>query len=183
MNRTLQELSSLLIQIPGEKRPRLFLIGEDSFLAVNRWGMISCYSIDKTFSYNGNNLDRGEILEFFSRLEFMVNQFIAIYIKPTIIEDFYLLLDYIDFFTKIKLLNKWKLINNKEKNAIIELVQVRNGFAHSFMENGIFYKGINIHKNFKEFKKDLSEVWIYLSEEYKKYQPNIDELINSLKNN
>jgi hypothetical protein len=133
--------------------------------------------------------ERGDIINFFSKLEFLVNELIQARILGLFSEkayDFDLLLEHIDFSGRIALMKKWGIINNKEKNKITEIASVRNQLAHRWNEREVLYgkdsdgNGITIIKNIKKFREDAEQVWMNLINKYKEEEKQIGLVIAKL---
>ena len=88
-----------------------------------------------------------------------------------------------DFFSRLKLLRKWGILDNKTVETLNQAKQVRNGFAHVWGIDEVLYKEKPIEQNFETFKKDTEEIWGKLVEVYsveqKKY--NIDEIFGRIR--
>ncbi|OGD66645.1 hypothetical protein A3F08_03080 [Candidatus Berkelbacteria bacterium RIFCSPHIGHO2_12_FULL_36_9] len=125
--------------------------------------------------------DRGEILDIFCRLEYIINEIIILNLNVNSREKFLIILDCVDLFSKIKILNNWKILNNRNKEILLCLEEVRNGFAHSWSDREVKYKGIKFAVNLEKFKKDFLYVWHQIIEIYRKHQPNPIELLKSYK--
>ena len=98
------------------------------------------------------------------------------------------ILEYVDFFFRIKLLHNWNIFDKSaDKEAINifnELKQVRNGLAHKWKESDVNYKDIKLTENMDQFKQDLEKVWKRLITLYMQEQDGkIDDLINRPKRN
>jgi hypothetical protein len=139
--------------------------------------------------------DRGKILEVFSRIEFLINELIKFDIlgipdrntdwkKRNVFEDEILMK--IDLKDKIKILKSRGYFDNTLSSKLFDLKEVRNKYAHSWIESRIMYhnKPIESYTNssFHEFMTDMIEVWEKLFEIYKKEQNkiNIEDLIQFL---
>jgi hypothetical protein len=132
---------------------------------------------------------RGEILDIFAKLEFLTNQLMQAKLLGLFSSNMSLLddvLEYVDFFSTIKLLQNWNILDTKTDGEIInifnQLKQVRNGLAHKWKETEVNYRGIKITENMDQFRQDLEIVWkrliaLYMQEQDKK----IDDLIDRLK--
>lgn len=79
-------------------------------------------------------------------------------------------LEYVDLFSRIKLLQKWNILDKRADANIInlfnELKQVRNGSAHRWKESEVNYKNQKLTLNIQQFKEDLEEVWKTLIQKY-----------------
>jgi hypothetical protein len=175
-------LANALLNNP--KKPenlRLLLITEKGFIRAyyDRISVVSTgeeYGIIRTLKYN-----RGDILDIFSKLEFFINEFIQLNMLGSRSEKALMLdhiLEHVDFFSRIKLLNKWNIIDKKMMSLFMETKQVRNGLAHKWHINEVKYKDKKFKKNFQTFKNDIEEIWKELIEIYKSEQDKID--VNSI---
>lgn len=123
------------------------------------------------------NLDRGEILSVFSKMEVLLYELIHLIVidydtkKRVMFDD---ILDNINLHRKIELLRKWELISNNECDNFQKLKSVRNGFAHAWNKKEVYYKDKPIEENFDDFKKDLENMWFIILDIYKKEQTKID---------
>jgi hypothetical protein len=86
-------------------------------------------------------------------------------------------LDSIELFSKIRFLADWLLISKKERELLICLKQVRNGFAHNWDIKAVEYKGKPVLDNFTKFKKDAAATFSALIKLYNGKEVDIDELI------
>jgi hypothetical protein len=93
-------------------------------------------------------------------------------------------LEYVDFFSRIKLQNWNMLDKNADKeiiNLLNELKQVRNGLAHRWKETEVNYKGKELTENMSQLRLDLEKVWKKLITLYMQEQDiKIDEIIDRL---
>jgi len=131
--------------------------------------------------------ERGSILEIFSEIEFIINELIKFDIMGIpnrntdwtarkIFED--AILTNIDLKNKIKILQSRGLFDNKLSSKLFELKEVRNRYAHFWIESRITYKGKPVeaatNSSFEEFKNDIIDVWKNLFEIYKVKQDAIN---------
>ncbi len=172
---------------------RLFLISDKSYIRIYNKKMSACYYESTEYFHLGKHLrcDRGAILDIFSKLEFIINEFIRLKFLDVNSDDGYMLddlLENVDLFTRVKLLNKWKIIDNRLKELIIQTKQVRNGFAHAWDKAEVYYKGKQIQTNLSQFRNDMHKILDKLIDIYMKEQEKIDveaiiENIKKLKDN
>jgi hypothetical protein len=156
---------------------RLFLITEKEYIRIYCGSMSSSHHAEEFGFIRNLRFERGPILDLFSKLEFFVNEIIQLKILgPN--SDKGLMLDKIltnvDFFSRVKLLNEFGIVDRTLQGLLMETKQVRNGFAHVWDENGVFYKNVPIKKNFVQFKKDMEKAWKSLLEIYMIEQKRID---------
>jgi hypothetical protein len=130
-------------------------------------------------------VDRGKILDIFSKLEFFVNEFIQAKLlglfspKADYLGD---ILEYVDFFSRMKILEQWDIIDKEIRGIIQEMKQVRNGLAHKWKQSEVNYKGKVLGDNFDSFKRDLEKVFKKLIDMHiNQENDDIDSLIEYLK--
>ena len=162
---------------------RLFLITDENYIRIFRRKISITYSLDTDVFHLGFlRCDRGLILDVFSKIEFLVNEIMIlkvlgfklegeVYDKSLMLDD---ILDNIDLFSMVRILNKWNIVDNNLLNLLIQTKQVRNGFAHAWDTDEVFYRGKKIKDNFPKFKEDVSRVCSQLLEIYKSLQDKID---------
>jgi len=168
---------------------KIFIVGKKQWLRV--YGSNISHGMHREDFGNivPNNFNRGEILDSFTKLEFMINEIIqAVIIK----NDFSGRSQWLDSLnTKIDLAQKihilkdeWQLISDDTFQKMMRLKNVRNVLAHSWdFDNAIYEKDKTLETNFPKFKQDLKEVWKKLIVVYETLQPQnelMDELISSL---
>lgn len=171
---------------------RLFVITDENYIRMYR-KKISITNIRNTDIFEAKYLkcDRGSILDIFSKIEFLVNEIIIlkvlgfklegeVYDKSLMLDD---VLDNIDLSSRVKILNKWQLINNNLKELLMQTRKIRNGFAHVWDIDDIDYHKKKIKENFPKFKEDISNICSKLLDIYKSLQDKIDfeTLINRIK--
>jgi hypothetical protein len=91
--------------------------------------------------------ERGDILDIFSKLEFLVNELIQAKLLSLFSPDASFLedvLENVDLFSRIRLPQQWGIIGNKLWAIMMNLKQVRNGLAHKWKEAEVNYKGKKI---------------------------------------
>lgn len=133
-------------------------------------------------------ISRGDILDTFSKIEFIIDEIIFKYLCK---DDFELAtkiepLTKTNLNTKLNLLYKdWAIIDKETHNLLIKIKKVRNVLAHRWIiHNAVYGEDKTISTNFKEFKKDLVLVWKNLVKTYQKlYDQNklLEETITNLK--
>ena len=166
----------------------LFLITEETYIRFHNGqppDMGKNYVDTVVLNPKKLELDRGQILSVFSKMEFLLNELIHLLVidydakKRAMFND---VLENINFHRRIELLRKWGLINNSECGRMQGLKNVRNGFAHAWSRKAIFYKGQPIEKIFDDFKKDLKDTWLSLVAVYQNEQRkiNLDEIREKL---
>lgn len=175
-------LYALLKNLPNGKRPRVLYISDNQILR--------CYKDDlEKHTYMKDHgivknigLGRGELLAIFSKMEFILNEIISKMLHTTKDNASFLddLLDCVDMFNKMKLLKQIGVVDNKTFGKLMNIKEVRNGFAHTWAERDVKYRGVNISNNYYRFQEDLLFVWKELIEKNLEIQPKISELIDDL---
>jgi hypothetical protein len=159
---------------------RLFLISETKMLRIYRGSHNIGWSRNNFGLFLPNKFDRGEVLDCFAKLEFLINEMIQLHVlgyasgKSYCMDD---LLENIDLFSRIRLLNGWdKIITNKLMDLIMKLKEVRNGLAHKWDERDVTYKKIplSVLTNFKIFRADFENAWTQLIAAYRTQLLKID---------
>jgi hypothetical protein len=151
---------------------RLLLITPNQWLRVYGGRIEKYQSAEELYFVRGLTRDRGDMLDFFAKLEFLVNELIQARFLGLFSEKAYEfddLLEKIDFEQKIRLLKKWGIINNNLLGKIQHIFTVRNQLAHRWDEKEVFYgkKDASGNKlplteaeNFNKFKADGESVWV-----------------------
>ena len=122
---------------------------------------------------------RGGILDYFSKVEFLVREIIqarilGLFLFSAKAEEFDQILQKVGFYGCIRLLNDWGMIENNLKGKIDKVNGVRNQLAHSWSERDVYYKKnaenkrIRLLDNIEEFRGDAKEVWLELIRIYMK---------------
>jgi len=168
---------------------RLFLITRNQWLRVYKGNINAQREFLELAFIRKLKADRGQILNFFAKLEFLVNELIQAKLLGLLSEkayDFDELLQKINFMVKVDLLKRWHVIDGNLNKHINKIQRLRNQFAHSWSEHDIFYSGrdgklLPITRNIEVFKKDAEEVWVRLIDIYTKEEnKNIGILIFKL---
>jgi hypothetical protein len=190
-----KELDKFIVDLTKKRPPIpedffLFLITEETYIRMHKGNLNIGKNYVDTVVLNPKKLalDRGQILEVFSKMEFLLNELTHLLvidyseIKREMFND---VLENVNLHRRIELLRKWRLIPNGECNQLQELKSVRNDFAHAWDNKEIFYKGQCIENNFEEFKTDLKDSWLILVDVYKEQQQkvNLGEIRKLLKIN
>jgi len=183
MDTKVDKLHKILTKLPTSKKPRLLIITDEQILwcygnHLEKHTFIKPHGI---ITHLG--LERGRILEIFSKIEFIINELIFAFIKPEREKGKNLdeILNCLDLFTKIKLLKQWSIIDNKLFGKLMAVKEVRNGMAHIWSNWDIKYRSRSIEQNFFQFRDDLLYVWKELVVRNQENQPNIDDLIKQFK--
>jgi|SRR3989338_3712556 len=156
---------------------RLFIISEKEYLRITNRGINSSWHTDDFGIGETFRCEREHILDLFAKLEFFVNEIIRLKLlgwenpNHQMLEE---ILEYTDFFSRIKLLNNWGIIDKKLLGLLVETKQTRNGLAHKWSVDEVNYKGVQLIKNFEKFKEDMKLIWKGLLECYKGEQEKID---------
>lgn len=158
---------------------RLFLITPSQWLRVYKNKIEKFENLKELHFVRGLKPKRGELLNYFAKLEFLVNELFQARFLGLLSEKAYEfddLLEFVDFSYKIRLLKKWKILSNNQVERISELFKVRNQLAHRWNEYEVSYgkdKGgnrLSITQNVEEFKADAEKIWVELIEIYMKEQ-------------
>ena len=130
-------------------------ISEDGALQVSESG--SDHSDIKYLS-----LERGDILELFSKLEFIVNECLRThFLGLGFQKGFEQLIENVDLGHRIKTLFKEGIITNSLSKKIPNAVYVRNQIAHKWKFKDIMYleKDLEDDEQFSTFKKDMEYIF------------------------
>jgi hypothetical protein len=140
----------------------------------------------------GLQLARGNILDFFSKLEILVKEIVQANIlglfSPKVREFDQVLLK-LNFADYVELLYKWRVIKSSLKEKIDDLRKIRNHYAHSWSESDTIplYKKdekgnpVSLRDNIERFRKDTREVMLALIEIYMKEEvKHLGILLNKL---
>ncbi len=179
----INKLFELLNQIPQNQRPNLLIYLDNEFIISYKGILKSAYSRYKNEDVRNYDFnERGDVLEFFTNIEYLINKIIIAYLKIdyTNNEKADALLNTSDLFYKVKLLNEWGLFSSKDTELFFCLKSIRNGFAHTWVIESIKYKGKSYKQNISKFNEDAAIIWKLLLNIYKKYQIDIDEIIEKL---
>ena len=177
----LYRLYGLLTKVSKEERPRILYITDNQLLRSYD-GSLSFHEFIKPHGIITHlSPDRESILDIFSKIEFIVNEILLNAIEPKNKKRQDEMLDFLDLFTKIKLLSNWSLVDKRIKEKLFCLKEVRNGFAHNWSERDVEYKSQGIENNFEDFRRDLLEIWLILIGLSQSMISSVDELIRDVK--
>ena len=178
----LKSLYRLLAKVSPDNRPNLAILSENEFLFSYKDRLSFSEFIPGYGPVTGLSAVRGDVMDFFARLEFIVNQIFLAHLlnSKNEVSKFEELLDRIDFFSKIGLLKDWALIDNPMKERLICLKGVRNGFAHNWEIKTVQYKGKPIVGQFDQFKRDAGIVFSAVIKLYNGKEIDVDGLITEL---
>lgn len=188
------EILAKLIRVghgcPVPNNLRIFLVWKDGYTYANNGHMQESHSVDSLFSHLRR--DRGEILNAFSKLEFLLMELVRI---KTMGEKFSHNSNLVDLVTKpnvsnlLQLLQKWKTITKSQQGKCTQLFGLRNQLAHIFDLNEAIYDSQFLVRTvgkdgFNKFHSDLVSLWKELVLIYSKEQSKIDysELIVEIQN-
>jgi hypothetical protein len=177
MEITEKELQETFSNMKIPEDIRLFMITEKMYVRIYR-GKVTWKLLSEEYEFVRKlNCERGEILDLFSKMEFMVNELVQLRMLGANSEEAEKLDDvlaYVDFFSRLKLLRKWGVLENKTVEMVNQTKQVRNGFAHAWGTEEVLYKEKPIEENFGVFKKDMEEIWKALVDVYSLEQKKYD---------
>ena len=156
----------------------LFLVTESVYLYIkdNVIQFARQYSIDE----NWNNVpERGDLLDRFAKMEFLVNELLRSKLVPLRLEGDERILEIIRSLSiskKISYLSTWKIIDKKTTKLIQGLFHVRNKIAHEFDSDNAQYdeRILSTYPSWKQFRHDLVAVWKTLVQEYLIEEEKID---------
>lgn len=156
---------------------KLFIVGKKRWLRVY-WGHVNYGSNEKEFGdIVPKNLNRGEILDSFAKIEFIINEIIDTIIFQEKISNKSFLLESlsnkVDLAQKIHILkNDWGIISQETYEMLHKLKSVRNVLAHSWdFGDAVYGEDQNLETNFPQFQQDIKEVWKRLVVVYEHIQP------------
>jgi len=176
----LRTLQTLLGKLPTEKRPRLVLINEFELLICDGKNLSSTVYAHSHGEVEDLNIDRGQILDVFSKIEFLVNVMLTNSVGPSCsLDQFDKIMDRLELFTKIKLLNEYGILDNGLKDKLIRVKEVRDGFAHKWSERDVTYEKrlITDELIFAKFKQAMHDIWTELIRINSSIQPDVEGLI------
>jgi hypothetical protein len=154
---------------------RIFLITKDQWLRVYKGQMEKSMQLEELNFIRSLKAKRGDIINFFSKLEFLVNELVQARMLGLFSEkayDFDQVLECIDFSDRLELLNEWQIINGSEMDKISRISSVRNQLAHRWSENEVSYrkdttgKKLSISDNIQKFREDAEKIWMLLIDKY-----------------
>lgn len=174
----LGRLYDLLCEIAVEARPNLAILAPNEFLFSYKDRLSYSRFVADAGPATGLRPERGSIMDFFVQIEVLVNQILVVKIigNGGEVQRFEQVLDAVDLFSKIRLLNEWGLVDNRSKEKLICLKEVRNGYAHNWDTRKISYKGKPVLQNFERFKVDAAEAFEKLIKLYNGGEIDIDKL-------
>ncbi len=177
MEITEKELQDTFSKLRIPKDIRLFMITKNMYVRIYK-GKVNWRLLEEEFEFvRKMKCERGEILDLFSKMEVMVNELIQLNLlganakEAEKLDD---LLAYVDFFSRLRILGKWGILDNKTVEMLNQAKQVRNGFAHAWGVEEVLYKEKPIGQNFEVFKKDMEQIWKELVGAYSVEQKRYD---------
>ena len=177
MEITEKELQETFSKMKIPEDIRLFMVTEKMYVRIYR-GKVTWKLLSEEFEFVRKlKCGRGEILDLFSKMEFMVNELIQLRVLGANSEEAEKLEDvlaYVDFFSRLRLLKRWGVLENKTVEMVNQTKQVRNGFAHAWGTEEVMYKEKPIEENFGRFKQDMEEIWKALVDVYSVEQKKYD---------
>jgi len=187
MNEYVELFLEKKIKIP--KNLRFFLVLEDSYLYIYNGHVehAKIYSIDNNWK---SIPERGDLLERFAKIEFLINETIRVKIADTSYIQGMMVLDIISkqhsWDPKIEFLKKWKIIEPPIAKKLHYLAEIRNGLAHKFLMSEIRYNDeyLNTTTSWNSFRMDMKTSWNALITTYRKETERLSkqtlEIIKSL---
>ena len=154
---------------------RIFLITKNQWLRVYNGHIEKSVQLEELAFIRNLKPERGNIIDFFSKLEFLVNELIQAKMLGLSSEkayDFDLVLECIDFSDRPWLLKEWRTISGSEMEKIKNISSVRNQLAHRWSEKEVSYgkdiagKTLSISDNIQKFRDNAEKVWMNLISRY-----------------
>ena len=161
---------------PSFRNLRLLILTPTQWLRVQNGKMEKHYEAIE-FARINKLTNRGQILDFFSKLEGLVDEIIQATILGLFspkVQEFDKILEKLSFSQSIDILIKWKVITGDLKGKITALRELRNDMAHSWSERDVTYKRdtnnnpISLQDNINQFREDAKDVWCGLIDIYMK---------------
>lgn len=181
----LYRLYELIAALPAGERPKLIIIERKQSLFSHPAHLSFSEYVEDAGLFTGLRPERGDILEAFSVIEFIINEITAAYISPKQSRkiEFEYILNRLDLTSKVRMIEKWHLIDRELTDKIMLIKEVRDGFAHKWVDEEIKYKSkpLSDGESFSIFKNDIIGVWDGLVAVYNIKYPSIDELITCYK--
>lgn len=169
---------------------KIFIVGKKQWLRVYGRTVNHGFHRDEFGAIIPDRLERGEILDSFAKLEFIINEIIQAVILENDLSINGLRLESlnskIDLNQKVRILREeWKIISDDTFQMLIKLKNVRNVLAHSWdFDNAAYGKDKTLETNFSQFQQDLKEVWKRLIVTYENVQPQnelMDKVMEDMK--
>lgn len=178
------ELRDIFPRVIWHKLPKdfsLFLVFDKKTTRI-AYGKVFDETTTKTHAFVEDlELERGKILEAFSRLEFIINEMLKCELlgAPTTDTDwskrkfFDNIMNHVDLYSRINWLCERMNLRGKLREKLHNLRKLRNGYAHTWREQEIQYENKPIKSCFTDFKRDFRKVWRSLFDVYKTQQNQI----------
>lgn len=167
----------------------IFIVFKKGYLLSYK-GIISTSYCRYDYDYiKPDSLERGQILDSFSKIEFIINKILQCKLFKDQKETYLLdnLIDRLNLESKIRILKEWGLVDKYLFNKIMQVKKVRNFTAHSRDIKKIPYgKSHLLETNFTRFQNDLIDVWKGLLVIYNQLEPQnqlIDKTIRFIEEN
>jgi hypothetical protein len=156
---------------------KLLIITENEIIRVYK-GMIEASSFDDKLAIPKNlKCERGDILDIFSKLEFIINELINLKVLGPNSEKsimFDNILESINFPTKLRLLKDWGIIDNRLIRLIEKTRRVRNALAHKWSIFEVRFNNRPLRDTFEDFRNDMTSIWEQIIDIYQNEQEKID---------
>lgn len=148
---------------------RLLIITPNQWLRVYNGDMKLHFEV-KEFSSMEKLTNRGNILDFFSKLEVLVKAIIqarilGLFLSSERAEEFEQLLQRVGSYNSLKLLEDWGVISGSLRGKMGRLNGIRNQLAHSWEESEVYYDKnarAKLSDHLVEFREEAKEVWVEL---------------------
>ena len=160
-----------------DEKVNIFLISETHILRVSEGEYNLTLSMADFGYLNTQNLDRGNILASFAKLEFLVNENLNLYFLNGPSEkskNLSQLIKKLPFRQRIESLKSFNLITSSTEKRLKNLSATRNVLAHEWDEKTAKYKNevLTNADTFEKFNSSLLTSFKTLIELYKKLQNN-----------
>ena len=154
---------------PAYSNLRLLIITPNQWLRDYNGDMKLHFEV-REFSSMERLAKRGDILDFFSKLEVLVKEIIqarifGLFLFSTKADEFEQVLQRAGFYNYLRLLEDWGIISGSLRNKIGKLNKICNQLAHSWDERDVYYDrkaGIRLRDNIVEFREEAKKVWLEL---------------------
>jgi len=170
--------TEIIFKIPADKRPRCLIFGKNNYVLSSEKVAKGTFSLYPQEDLIGKDLsDRGAVLEIFTMMEYIINELLVLFIEPQKITELKEVLIYVNYGQKIRYMKDWNILNSSERKLLEKVNRVRNDFAHTWNNSEMKHRDGEYGENISQFRKDLSRAIKTIIEKYKKYQPDVKEVI------
>jgi hypothetical protein len=179
INILIQKLNSILnsdnFYLP-EELSILFIL-DNSLIRVHK-GVVNLESSRHNYSeIKGLSCNREDILKYFTKIDFIIDQLIGIRLLDNFPKNSEILGDVLEELSlaeKLNLLFKWGFLKRSSRSNWNKIRKVRNDMAHKWSTREMVYEKLKLEDNFARFRDDFSKEWKNLIEIYRSVQTKID---------